>query len=71
MQTPELVSTREAAKRLGVCPQTLRLAIRRENVPVWTHPLNTSVRLIRTADLEALRSPRQMTSKSPTEASAA
>ncbi len=61
MEATDLVTSKEAGLRLGVSQHTLRQVIRRENVPVFQHPLNARVRLIRTADLEALRTPRRLT----------
>ncbi len=53
-----LVTSGEAARRLGVTPPTLRKRIRRGDIEVFIDPLNDRKRLVRVSDLEPLRHPR-------------
>jgi len=47
-----------AAERLGASMPTLRRAVRDAGLPVFVHPLDRRQKLIRTADMEALRQPQ-------------
>jgi hypothetical protein len=51
-------SMREACRHYGLDPQTLRRIVRRGDVAAFRSPLDARVILVRTADLEALRTPR-------------
>lgn len=54
----ELVTSGEAARRLGVSPPTLRKRIQRGELEIYIDPLNDRKRLVRVTDLEPLRHPR-------------
>ncbi len=70
MDDQEFVGSNEAAKRLGVAPLTLRQRIRRGELPIFLDPLDSRRRLVRTADLEALRTIRPARRGEATEISA-
>jgi hypothetical protein len=55
MEQQEFIGSKEAARRLGVAPLTLRQRIRRGEVPIFEDPLDARRRLVRMADLEALK----------------
>ena len=58
MDSQDLVGSREAAKRLGVSPVTLRRRVNRGELEVFTDPLDDRRKLLRVQDLEILRQPR-------------
>ena len=58
MDSQDLVSSREAAKRLGVSPVTLRRRVNRGELATYVDPLDDRRKLLRVQDLEALRQPR-------------
>lgn len=49
------VSQRGAARLLGMSPRTVRRRVERGDLPAFRDPRNDRVRLLRVADLEALR----------------
>ncbi len=49
------VSQRGAARMLGMSPRTVRRRVERGDLPAFRDPRNDRVRLLRVADLEALR----------------
>jgi transposase len=54
----DLVTCREAARRLGVSAPTLRKRIRRGDLATFVNPLNDRTKLVRVDDLETLRQPQ-------------
>ena len=58
MDSEDLVGCREAAKRLGVSPVTLRRRVNRGELATYIDPLDDRRKLVRIQDLDALRQPR-------------
>jgi len=56
--TDEYVGAHKAARMLGVAPLTLRQRILRGELEAFEDPLDARRRLIRTADLETLKTIR-------------
>lgn len=71
METSDLVGTLEAAQRYGTTPQTLRRRVLRGQLQTFVDPLDERRRLIRVADLEAMRRPRPAQRETAAEISAA
>jgi len=59
----DLVPIGEAAKRVGRSPHTLRKLVRAGELPAYAQPLDRRLRLVRLADVEALRAPRRFDPK--------
>lgn len=68
MSTAEMVTCGEGARRVGVAPATLRKVIRRGELQTFRDPLNARVKLLKVTDLEGLRIPQPMGSRSNPEA---
>jgi len=50
----EYLSQRQAARRYGLSPDTIRRRIKDGQLPVYARPMNDKVRLLKTTDLERL-----------------
>ena len=58
MKTAEFLNVTDAAKRAGVSRLTLRRLIDCGELPLYEKPLDRRFKLIRAADIDALRAPR-------------
>jgi len=63
MQSEEFVGHREASRRLRVSMPTIRQRVRRGDLTTFVDPLDERRKLLRVADLEALRQPRPAQAK--------
>lgn len=68
--TVQLIPLSRAARQARVSRVTLRRAIADGGIPVFADPLDKRVRLIRSTDLAALRTPRQTSDNSGPERAA-
>jgi len=67
----EFIQSHKAARLLGVAPRTIRERILRGEIELYIDPLDARRRLIRTADLEALKVIRPARNTQTTERSVA
>ena len=58
--TEELIGQREAARKYGLSPATIRRRIRDGRLPVYVRPIDDQRKLVRARDLEALMQPRPL-----------
>ncbi len=66
MNETDLLPVMKAAKRLGIAPTTLRMAIQRGELPAFRQPLDRRIRLVRIADVDALVNARPVEEKGAT-----
>ncbi len=59
--TEELIGQREAARKYGLSPATIRRRIKDGRLPVFVRDIDDQRKLVRSRDLEALMRPRQLT----------
>jgi hypothetical protein len=71
MTTAEMVTCGEGARRIGVAPATLRKVIRRGELQTFRDPLNGRVKLLRVEELDALRNPQPLETRTNTAPQAA
>jgi hypothetical protein len=67
MGNGEFIGVREASRRLGVHPRTLRRRVLSGDLQTFTNPLDARTKLIRARDLEELMRPQPV---QPAEAAA-
>jgi len=60
--TKELIGQREAARKYGLSPATIRRRIKDGRLPVFVRDIDDQRKLVRSRDLEALMRPHPLNS---------
>jgi hypothetical protein len=63
LEREEFINQRQAYKRFGISPMTLRSRMRAGQLPTYENPLDSRVRLFRVGDIEELSRPRPASDK--------